>query len=176
VDAFFQDLVPGTVRLTISNIGLVGLENTDKFYFNLNPALSPAALVFSNPGGSGGFDLPDISTGVNAYKADGDGYYDVLFAFSTDGQTHRFRGGQYLVYDISGIATLAAADFAFLSYDGVGSGPYYAAASVQQIGGSGGVSGWIKPAGITYVPEPSSSVLLVLAVGGWLGARFSKRR
>ena len=46
IDATFQTLVPGTVRLTVTNITLSGSENVDQLYFNLNTNLQPAKLTF----------------------------------------------------------------------------------------------------------------------------------
>jgi hypothetical protein len=155
---------------------LSGIENVDTLYLNLNPSLAPSQLTFSYSGGSGGFDAPTITQGANSFGADGDGYYDISFAFSTDGPTHRFVAGQSIVYQISGIPGLTTSDFAYLSYDGGGQGQYYAAAHVQQIATQGQDSAWIGSSAPTPVPEPSPNLLCVLAASLGLSFGLSQRR
>src|SRR6266571_4091238 len=115
-DARFQDVAPGTVQLTVSNLTLTGSENVDELYFNLAPTLNPLNLNFTYVSGSGGFDLPSISRGTDTFKADGDGKYDILLSFNHSGDSQQqFTGGEYFTYAISGISGLSAADFAYLS-------------------------------------------------------------
>jgi hypothetical protein len=164
VEAAFRDVSPGLVRLTVTNLNLVRRESLGELYLNLNTNLNPTSLKFSLAGGSGGFDAPKISTGIDLFKADGDGKYDLLFTFTQGGgQNHRFTAGEYLVCDISGIATLTALDFGYLSAPAGGVGPFYAAAHVQRIG-SAGLSGWVAPGGIAVVPEPSVGALVGVAL------------
>src|SRR5512133_1714244 len=72
VSAEFTDIAPGTVRLTLSAQHLTDKENLDLLYFNLNSVLTPTSLTFSPVSSSGTFDAPDISLGLNAFKAGGD--------------------------------------------------------------------------------------------------------
>ena len=178
IDGCFRTLSPGTVQLTVSNLTLTGSESVDQLYFNLNPGLNPTRLAFSFSGGSGGFDAPTVSTGVNQFKAGGDGKYDILFLFSQGGSAaNRFTAGEYLNCQISGIPTLTAADFGYLSMPVGGAGPFYAAAHVQRISHS--LSGWLDPSGMTpmpSVPEPPSALLFAVGVAGWLVARGRWRR
>jgi len=165
IDAAFHDFSPGVVRLTVSNLNLIRRESLGELYLNLNTNLSPSHLRFSLAGGSGGFDRPKISTGLNKFKADGDGKYDIRFSFNQGGgQDHRFTAGEYLVCDISGIAALTASDFAFLSAPAGGAGPFYAAAHIQRIANST-LSGWIAPGGVSVAPEPSVASLATLGFG-----------
>jgi hypothetical protein len=177
VTALFQDVAPGTVRLTISNVNLTATENVDEFYLNLNPSMNPTLLAFASAGASGAFDTPTISKGVNGFKADGDGYYDVELNFATGGtDANRFTDNESLTYDISGITGLMASDFAYLSSPGGGSGPFYAAAHVQRIGGSG-ASGWIDPTGnqIVLVPEPATATIAVAGLALLAGRRLRRK-
>ncbi len=171
VDALYQDVTPGTVRLTLSNVGLTGSENVFGTYLNLDPSLNPTSLTFANVGGSGGFDLPTISTGVDAYKADGDGYFDIKLVFNNDGlsDASRFTAGEYVIYDISGISGLSAANFAFLSAPDGAPGVFYGAAHIQRVPGD--ASGWVG----SPVPEPSAQFLFLLAASLWFGLRLSRR-
>lgn len=171
VDVTFQDVNPGTVALTISNVNLTGQEFNVDVYLNLNPAKDVTQLTFAEQSASSGLSGLSTSTGENAFQADGDGSYDIDVGFATanDG---RFMGGDYITYQITGIPTLVASDFEFLSYVGGGQGVYYAAAKIQGI--SSGLSGWI---GSTQpVPEPGFAGFLVLAGGvcWWMRRRRVK--
>src|SRR5215510_3356494 len=52
VDAYFEDVAPGAVRLSVTNLMLTGTENVDQLYLNLRPSLQPTNLVFSLIGSS----------------------------------------------------------------------------------------------------------------------------
>jgi hypothetical protein len=165
VSAFFEDVSPGTVNLTISNLALTGGEFVSEMDFNLNPAMVPTNLMFANIGGSGDFILPTITTGSNQFMADGDGKFDIMFSFSTtDGSGNRFSDSKYVSYQITGITGLVASDFAYPSLPDGGAGPLYAAGHIQGITG-GTTSGWVT------IPEPASFSLLSLAACLWFGTR-----
>jgi hypothetical protein len=178
MEAIVSDVTNGTVQLTVSNLNLTGSENVDELYLNLNPTLDATKLNFTYLSDGGGFDLPFITKGTNSYKADGDGLYDILFSFthSSDAQ-HQFTQGEYFTYTITGIPTLTAADFGYLSFPAGGVGPFYAAAHVQRIG-SGSLSGWISAdevTPLTAVPEPSAASLIGLTLSIYFGLRLWKR-
>jgi hypothetical protein len=87
----------GSVTLLFEALNLVDSEFVSNLYFNLDPTLDPTQLVFGSITKVGAFDDPTISTGVDAFKADGDGKYDLLFAFATSGAgggSHRFGAGE----------------------------------------------------------------------------------
>lgn len=160
------DDTDGIVTLTLAATNLTDAEFVSPWYLNLDPLLDPASLLFSSPTKTGTFDAPTISTGVNKFKADGDGKYDILFAFATadkDGGSHRFGVGDSVQYTVTGIASLTAASFNFLSALDGGYGPFLTAARVQSIG-SGGDSGWIATGYVGGAPEPAT--LSLLALGG----------
>ncbi|HVV01055.1 MAG TPA: hypothetical protein VHH88_06805, partial [Verrucomicrobiae bacterium] len=162
-DIDFADVSPGVVRLAVTNLNLTASENLESLYLNLNPADNPLSLTLTLVTTSGGFDTPTISLGLNSFKADGDGRYDILFSFATGGMdNNRFTDNEYMVYDISGIPGLSASDFVYMSQPDGGHGPFYAAAHVQRIGSD---SGWIDPSGNMYmvVPEPATGSLALLA-------------
>lgn len=174
--AEFQNITPGVVQLTLSNPNLSGSENAGEVYFNLNPALDPAKLQFSFVGGSGGFDMPQVLTGADQFKAGGDGKYDLKFVFANGGTAASWFGaGEYLVCDISGLPTLTASDFGFLSSPVGGTSPFYAAAHVQRIGTTS-VSGWLDATTVTplAVPEPKTAGFCLLAAA--LGILMRTRR
>jgi hypothetical protein len=183
ISATFDDAVnPGFVRLTMSADNLVGTEFIDDWLFNLDPALDPTALMFTPI--SNVDSVPNsISTGVDAFQADGDGKYDILFDFPPPPGTFasEFTTGETVIYDISGIVGLTANSFDFLSAPAGGHGPFKSAAHIQGIGPTGNDSGWIAPddgngggppTG-SPVPEPGTLVLMGLGlVGlGWVARR-----
>jgi hypothetical protein len=176
VTMIIQDMGSGTVSLTISNSALTGTEFLSEYDFNLDPGLNPANLQFTYMTGSGGFAAPTIQTGTDAFKADGDGKYDISFGFATaDGGANRFTAGEYVTYQIAITGSgLTPSDFNFLSTSAGGHGPFYAAAHAQNTGVGGCYSGWISVTQVTPVPEPGTPALAV--VGGLLLAGWTVRR
>ncbi|MHC4986094.1 MAG: PEP-CTERM sorting domain-containing protein [Planctomycetota bacterium] len=160
---------PGSVTLTLTTPNLVATEFVSHWMFNLDPVLDPTSLIFSAPIKVGSFTSPTVNLGVNAYQADGDGKYDIDLAFDTsDGLPTRFGVGDAATYLITGIPTLTASSFNFLSLPAGGHGPFETAAHVQGIGPLGANSGWIT------VPEPATMSLL--GIGGALGLIRRRRR
>jgi hypothetical protein len=168
--ATFTDVVPGTVTLEVVAGGLTGTESIDGLYFNLNPALNPASLTFTRNATSTGPTAANttISLGSDGFRADGDGFYDIFFQLPPPpgSQAARFTAGETLIYQISGIAGLNAASFAWLSTPGPGGGPgpQIAAAHVQGIGSGGSGSGWVG-ATQAVVPVPAAFGLLASGLG-----------
>jgi hypothetical protein len=156
----------GTVDLTITALGLVGDEKVKGVYFNLDPALDPTQLVFSAPIKTGQFEDPGINLGIDGYKADGDGYYDILIEFNPDGANEAFNGGEAVEYTIT-LASLTANSFDFISAPDGGEGEYVTAAHLQSLDTTGD-SAWVT------TPEPATVCLLGL--GALSLIRSSRRR
>lgn len=158
--AFDDSGSTGTVRMTVSAAGLTSGENIKELYFNIDPSLDPTKLSFNYLSSSSTAAAANtISLAPDAYKADGDGLYDIKLDFKNGSG---FDAGELLVYDITGITTLSASSFMFLSKPAGGHGPYYAAANVQNTTGLGtGNGGWIAPSEVTIAPVP-------LPAAGWL--------
>lgn len=167
VDITFDDSFggPNTVRVTISNTNITANEFNSAVYLNFDPALDPTALSFSAIDNSA--STPTISTGVDAFKADGDGFFDILFDFPPPpGQpAAKFTAGESVIYDITHTSAISASSFDFQSAPGGGNGSHPAAAHIQGIAGGG--SGWIG------VPEPATAWLLVMAAAA--GAAMRRR-
>ncbi len=132
-------------------------ESATKLYFNLNPSSDASELSFHAVDNTDA--VPNSVTGkTNAFKADGDGWYDIFFDMPPPPGNHeaRFTDDERIIYDIrydtGGI--IDAGSFNFLSLSGGGQGVYLAAAHIQGIGAGEG-SGWIG-----VIPEPGSLLLL----------------
>lgn len=156
---------PGSVDLTLADTNLTDAEFVMEWELNLDPALDLNALVFSAPTKTGAFTDPIINTGVDAFMADGDGFFDIQFLFdNSDGAPTRFGVGDSVDYTITGIPSLTASSFDFLSKMGAGQGAFETAAKIGAIGPND-ESGWIS------VPEPGSLVCLCLGASILLGRR-----
>ena len=145
----------GSVTLTMENTNLVDSENVFEWYFNLDPMMDPNGLTFSDPNKSGTFDDPSISTEIDAFPADGDGSFDILFTFGNGNASKVFGAGESVEYTITG-TSLTASSFDYLSAPTGGSvGPFETAAHVRGVNDA--YSGWV-----TTVPEPASVLLMGL--------------
>lgn len=160
VTATFDDHgVSGSVDLLLEAVNLVGSEFIFEWTFNLDPDLDPLELVFSSPSKIGVFADPEVNLGVNAFRADGDGYFDIQILFDHSGPNVRFGPGDSVAYTITGIDTLSVHSFDFLSAPagGSGPGPFNTAAHVGCIGVDED-SGWIT------TPEPGTGSLALLCL------------
>ncbi|MSU57148.1 MAG: hypothetical protein EXS35_03025 [Pedosphaera sp.] len=167
--------VAGGVQLTMSGSGLSGTEFLGSWYFNLKSSLDATSLNIAQQSSSG-VTVDSVSTGADAFKADGDGFFDILFDFAQSG-AGRFEAGDSVTYLITGIPGLTAADFNYASETGGGQGVYFSAAHLQSL--SNGQSDWIGDGDgggrDTGGPVPEPSTYLVL--GSFVGlAVYLKRR
>ena len=158
----------GTVTMTLTSLNLVSQEFVRFWHFNLDPAFDATNLVFSAPLKVGAFADPAINLGTDAFQAAGDGLYDIQLAFGFAPPSDRFGAGDSVSYTITGIPTLTANSFSFLSAPAGGNGPFYTAAHVQGIGPNGDNSGWV-----TNSPEPAS--LSVMTVGALALMRWRRQ-
>ena len=169
--ATFADHGSGEVRLTIDDSGLSGCEWVSGLYFNVNPTVELNALSFAFFANPTDMILADITVGTDAFRADGNGKYDVLLDLPPPG-ANQFAAGESVVVDISLVGGgVAATDFWYSSKEGGGNGTWITAAHVQGIGEDGAESGWIGSRAL--VPEPS--VVISLLVAGVLLAALRNR-
>jgi hypothetical protein len=147
----------------------------DAVYFNLNPAINPLGVTFTLVNDTTGGAFESVDRGTDAYRADGDGYFDFRLNFSEGANPPQFGPVDTVSFLISGPGSLTLQDFVELSAPGPGEspGPFFGAAHVQNIGPTGN-STWLgvgvrptpfeEPPGDdeppTPVPEPASLVML----------------
>lgn len=178
VTASFTDVSPGVVQLVITS-NLAAGENLDPgkaLYFNINPSKDSILgnLSFALTGDTMGFSQAAVvSTVADAFKADGDGKYDILFTFHSS--TKAFTTGEsqtYLITTTSG--TISASDFTnYLSLPAGGNGPFLAAIHVQNTSGGGA---WVAGTPVTTTPIPAAAWLLGSGLVGLVGIRRKMRQ
>jgi hypothetical protein len=174
--ATFADVSPNVVGLTFDATNLLGTEFVTKWYFNLDPAINPTALVgkVEHTGGIAASSI-DFRDANNEFKAGPSDFYDIEFIFPKSNSGDRL-GVQVIqsLYQFT-LPGLTAASFNFIAQGG--NGPdYYSAAHVQGIGPD---SGWIASGpGLEFddehpspVPEPGTFALLGIGAAGLIARR-----
>ena len=176
--AFSSNTPAGSILVTITQSGANSVQisivnNTDgdidDLYFN-------NTLAGTNWGTSSGCTkCSAVSFGSNAFKADGDGLYDLEATFPSSGGAHgpdRFAPGETVVFTVSATGITPESFLAFSAPAG-GSGPFQVAAHVISIDSQNGLSGWIsdKP-----VPEPAALLLLGTGLAGIAAALRRQRQ
>jgi hypothetical protein len=151
------------VRVTMNALNLIGGESGESVKYislNLDPALDASLMQFT------AVDVNDaipnaVSGSNNAYQADGDGFFDILFDLPPPqgNGAARLTGGEQIIYDLAYPSAISVDSFNFFSEMGGGAGSYIAAAHIQRIGTNG--SGWVGA-----VPEPGTALLLGLGLTG----------
>lgn len=177
--AFSSNTPAGSITITITQSGANSVEfnivnNTDgdidDIYFNnaLGTGLNWGTA-------SGCAQCSAVLFDSNAFKADGDGFYDLQVMFPSSGGAHgatRFAPGETVVFTVSATG-ITPESFLALSSPGGGAGPFQVAAHVISIDSQAGQSGWISD---QPVPEPTTLLLLgtgIFGVAGYLRKRSS---
>lgn len=143
-------------------------------YLNFDPTLDAATEITEGASSCTVCVFTSLSLGNDAFQADGDGKFDLLFSFS-EAEANRFNQGDSFTIFLGGDFTTAS--FLYESAVGGGNGIWYAAARVRGLGDDNEDSGWFgddepDPDPDT-IPEPTTLALFGL---GLLGAGIARRR
>jgi hypothetical protein len=162
---------PGTVTLTMITGCLVEEEFVGEWFFNFDGNLADLHIdYYSDVAASSvvwGYDPKEDEFIADSYKADGDGYFDILFDFPQN-EIDRFWAGKESVYIITGEG-INASSFSYWSSPGGGQGIFFSAAHVQGIDGPTGENrdhSWVGA-----VPIPTSVLLLGSGLLGLIAIR-----
>lgn len=174
LQATFTDVAPGEVDLELTSLLQSSTEFVSQWLFNLDPLLDPNNLSFSFVAGTAASSISPLVDDTDAYKADGDGFFDIQFNWTSN----TFTQGSSATYTLTSSDSITVDSFDFPSAMGGGQGVFGSAAHVQGINVED--SGWIGATTTNggdgeIVPEPSSIALLaaggILLVGGFLRSR-----
>jgi hypothetical protein len=164
VTASFADQGANVLFTLIGTANLTGTEDVMSFYFNFDDALNLPGLGFSLVSTNGAFNLPSITLDENNLKADGDGKYDIRLDFTTGmNVSQTFGAGDSISFLLIYTGTLDETNFTCLSAPAGGSGPFYAAAHIQNT--TGGQSAWVAADSTTIVPIPEPSTFALVVFG-----------
>jgi hypothetical protein len=158
----FADTDTDEVTLTISTPGLIGSEFVSQVYFNSIIDSTDLTIDYAS-----GQEASSVVQNPDGEKADGDGFFDVLFNYANP---NRLDAGESSVYIITATG-LTAANFDSLSVNSATG--YPAAAHVQGIGEDGQGSGWIT---VPEIPGLHAALLLALPIGLAAVRRFRAKR
>ena len=175
--AFSSNTPLGSINITITQ----STANSVQFSITNNTDGDIDDLYFNNilastawGTASGCTQCSAILFGSDAFKADGDGFYDLQVMFPSSGGSHgpdRFAPGDTVVFTVSATGITPESFLAF-SAPGGGAGPFQVAAHVISIDSQSGQSGWISD---QPVPEPATLLLLGSGLVG-IAANLRRRR
>lgn len=171
--------ISGGVTISITNNLVDPGAYVDELYLNTSvaPLAGASAICFSgcaNIGLNNNDPFLGAQFGSNAFQADGDGLYDMLFQLpNANAGGVRLGIGETVVFSVtSTTAGFDAASFLVDSVPGGGHGPFRVAAHVQGLPPDNGGSDFIS-----QVPEPASLLLLgtgLIGIAGGLRNRLRK--
>ncbi len=153
------------VKFDIKNLAGTGTK-LDSLYFNFSHGTTnPNQLTFSNISASTGtyatLLAPTTGATVSGLKADGDGYFDGKFEYTSN---HFLGDGQTLSFELGAAGQdLAVSDFHFFSLPGGGSGSYILASHIKNLQ-PGGTSAWVGT--VAAVPLPGAAIFFLSGLSG----------
>jgi len=149
--AFFDDGgSAGSVTLTLTVSSDVGDADVTAVYLNVDDAIGATNLTITPVDETSISPGAVISKGTDMFKADADGWYDILFDLPPPGGD-RFMAGESLIYTITA-EDLVASSFNFYSTPDLvdSNGPFLGAAKFGSTG-DGSQSDWVGA-----VPVPAA--------------------
>ena len=170
--AKFEDTFLGDVLLTLAADNLTGSEKVADFYFNVD---DPTQITSFTKTSADPPTLIQVSLGLDAYKADGDGFYDIKIELDQSSALMQGLSATFLIkgIDVADIHTQQSAPGG-----GGDPGPFLAAAHVQGL--TQGKSNWAYVTDVQFtpgiVPLPAAvwgGIALCSAIGA---ARLRSRR
>lgn len=132
----------GGVTITVEATDLAPTEFIRSLYLNYGTTAIDVATLMNASQDLTSTQSYALQIASNAFKADGDGFYDILFSFPTSGDTFVDGDTATATFSLFGISS---AFFNNLSAPGGGHGPFLGAMHVQGIGVNGDGSGWFSP-------------------------------
>lgn len=162
----------GSVTLTMTASADIGAADITEMYFNLvddsQTTLDGLGFTFD----SGVEATNSVTATTNAFRAGGDGFYDILFDYPPPpGNATLFSAGLSSVYTITGTG-LTANDFNVFGEPGPGgnAGPFLSVARFQSTGVDGQGSDFVGA-----VPVPAAVWLFGSGLLGLVGVARRKR-
>jgi hypothetical protein len=169
------------IKLTLEDValgasefvdGTTGVASGGGWFFNVLDETKLGSLVFASLSGNAADAIVQTADG---FQADGDGKFDIKFAWINSGAGGRLSQGENAIYRISLPGTnLSASFFDVFSTPAGGFGPFKSAVHIQGI--SGGGSAWVAPGGGNPIPEPSTLLLLGTGLLGLVAISRKKRK
>jgi len=158
------DFAANTVQVDIDLTALNTTEFIKEIYLNTNTAVTSAS--WSSP-----TSIDGLNYSLGGFKADGDGFHDVLVQFSESAGS-RMNGGSTYSFFLAG-TNLDETDFDDLGTSS-SKGQFHAVAKINGTGSNGDGSDWVGDGPGAPVPEPGAALLF--GVGAVVvGARVRRR-
>ena len=155
--------IGGGVTIKMEATSLPGSEKITEWYFNIDGA---GTTLPNNTSGQTGTAMADPDN----LKADGDGFFDLLFEFPTSGDV--FEGSDQSVWTLS-FAGLDATDFLSESTPGGLAGAMFFSAVF--LGNAYWAPSTVNGETVVVTPIPEPATLLLLGSGLIAGGVFRKR-
>ena len=169
----------GSVTMTLTVSPNVGQAILTELYINFDPDLDLGALELEYDETSTGDEASNpINIGTNAFQADGDGLYDILFDFppppEMGGNDEFLSAGEVVIYDIISEDAINANSFNFLSAPGGNdNGPFLAAVKFNRTGPLQEDSAWV---GAGVIPVPAAVWLFGSGLIGLVGVARRRKK
>lgn len=155
-----DEIAPGSVAIVMTSF-LTGTEYVKELLLNFEEdtfPLTPDDFVYLPSSGPN----PMVNVGENAFRAGGDGFFDIRFDFDIASSGDRFGAGEHVMF------LVMRPDISALSFDHLsvlGPTQWPTVAHICSIDPCGQESGWITVEDKhSPVPEPDPGTLLIIGL------------